>query len=90
MINQTVTLEIPREWIIGLPEEELTYRQIIRLGIRQYKLGRAIELYREGVGSLGYIAEQIGLPKQELIQVMRSEGIEPEFSEDTIREELSV
>jgi len=32
-MEQTVTVTIPREWIMGLPEEKLTYKQIFRLGI---------------------------------------------------------
>jgi len=61
---QYLTVKIPRMWIKGLPEEELTLKQIIRLGIYQYKVERAIQLYRDGVGSLGYVAEQMGLKKQ--------------------------
>ncbi|MDM8522943.1 hypothetical protein QUF80_06175 [Desulfococcaceae bacterium HSG8] len=89
MMEQTITVTIPREWITGLPEEELTYKQIFRLGIRQYKIKRAVQLYRDDVGSPGYISEQIGLPKQDLIRELRLCGIEPDFSEETVQEELA-
>ena len=36
-MEQDLTVKIPRTWIKGLPEEELTLKQIIRLGIYQYK-----------------------------------------------------
>lgn len=88
-MEQEVTVNIPRAWIKGLPEEELTFKQIVRLGIYQYKVERAIQLYRDGVGSLGYIAEQMGLNKQDLIREARHCNINPEFSEQTIEEELS-
>jgi hypothetical protein len=88
-MEQDITVKIPRGWIKGLPEEELTLKQIIRLGIHQYKMERAIQLYRDGVGSIGYVAEQIGLNKQKLIQEARRHKIDPEFSEQTIKEELS-
>lgn len=32
-MEQDVTVKIPRTWIKGLPEEELTLKQILRLGI---------------------------------------------------------
>ena len=32
-MEQDITVKIPRGWIKGLPEEELTLKQIIRLGI---------------------------------------------------------
>lgn len=88
-MEQDVTVKIPRTWIKGLPEEELTLKQIVRLGIYQYKVERAIQLYRDGVGSLGYVAEQMGLNKQDLIREARNHNIEPEFSDQTIHEELS-
>ena len=88
-MEQDITVKIPRTWIKGLPEEELTLKQIIRLGIHQYKVERAIQLYREGVGSLGYVAEQTGLNKQDLIREARHHNIDLEYSEQTIKEELS-
>jgi predicted HTH domain antitoxin len=88
-MEQDITLKIPRNWIKGLPEEELTLKQIVRLGIYQYKVERAIQLYRDGVGSLGYVAEQMGLNKQDLIAEARRHNIEPEYSSQTVQEELS-
>ena len=43
-MEQDVTVKITRTWIKGLPEDELTLKQIIRLGIYQYKVERAIQL----------------------------------------------
>jgi len=88
-MEQDLTVKIPRTWIKGLPDEELILKQIVRLGIHQYRLERAIQLYRDGVGSLGYVAEQMGLNKQDLIREARHHNIEPEFSDQTIQEELS-
>lgn len=83
-MEQEMTIKIPQAWIKGLPQEELTLKQIIRLGIYQYKVERAIQLYRDGAGSLGYVAEQIGLNKQDLISEARNRNITPDFSEQTI------
>ena len=88
-MEQDLTVKIPRTWIKGLPDEELILKQIVRLGIYQYRLERAIQLYRDGVGSLGYVAEQMGLNKQDLIREARRHNIDPEFSDQTIQEELS-
>lgn len=72
----------------GLPREELALQQIFRLGVARYKVERAIQLYRDGVGSLGYIAEKMGLDKQSLIREARLHDLSPDFSEQTIREDL--
>jgi len=70
-MEQSITVSIPREWVTGLPEEYLTYQQIFRLGIRRYKIERAVQLYLDGVGSPGYISQQLGLSKQDLICELR-------------------
>lgn len=88
-MEQEITVKIPRDWIEGLPSEELTLKQIVRLGIHQYKVERALKLYYDGVGSLGYIAEQIEINKQELICAARHQNIVPETSDLTINEELA-
>ena len=88
-MEQEVTIKIPRNWMKGLPEEELTLKQIVRLGIHQYRVERALQFYRDGIGSLGYVAEQMGVDKQDLIKAARQQGITPDFSDRTLSEELS-
>ena len=88
-MEQTVAMQIPRQWLEGVSEEQVTLQQIFRLGLYQYKVERALALYRDDVGSLGYIAEQLGLSKRDLIREARVRGIEPDFSEETVREELA-
>lgn len=88
-MKQTVVMQIPRHWLEGVPEEPIALQQIFRLGLYQYKVERALALYRDGVGSLGYIAEQLGLSKRDLIREARARGIEPDFSAETVQEELA-
>jgi hypothetical protein len=88
-MEQTIEMQVPRSWLEGIPEEPLTLQQIFRLGLYQYQVERGLKLYRDGVGSLGYIAEQLGLSKRDLIREARLRGIEPDFSEQTAREELA-
>ena len=87
-MEQTIAIQIPRQWLKDVPDKEATLQQIFKLGLDQYKVERALALYRDGAGSLGYVAEQLGLPKEKLIQEARLRGIEPDFSEETVREEL--
>ena len=88
-MEQTVAMRMPQSWLVGIPQEPLTLEQIFRMGLYQYKVDRALKLYRDGVGSLGYIAEQLGLAKRDLVREARLRGIEPDFSEETVREELT-
>ena len=88
-MKQTVALQIPRHWLEGISEEPITLQRIFRLGLYQYKVEQALALYRNGVGSLGYVAEQLGLPKRDLIREARARGLEPDFSAETVREDLA-
>jgi len=88
-MEQTIAMQVPRSWLEGIPEEPLTLQQIFRLGLHQYQVERGLQLYRDGVGSLGYIAEQLGLSKRDLIREARLRGIEPAFTEQTVQEELA-
>jgi hypothetical protein len=83
-----IDLQVPRSWLAGVADEPLTLQRIFRVGLYHYKIERALTLYREGVGSLGYIAEQLGLPKQELIRAARQQGLEPDWSEDSLAEDV--
>ncbi len=87
-MSQLVTIQVPHDWIDGLPQEELALKEIFRMGIYEYKVKRAIKLYKKGIGSLGYIAEKIGILKQDLIREFRLRNIEPEFSKLTFKEDL--
>lgn len=88
-MEQSVVIQIPEEWLKDIPEESLTLRQIFKLGLTQYRMERALALYQDGAGSLGYLAEKLGIPKPQLVQAARHQGIEPDFSEETVREELA-
>ena len=87
-MEQTIAIQIPRRWLEDVPKEETALQQIFKLGLEQYKIERALVLYQDGAGSLGYVAERFGLSKRKLIQEARSQGVEPDFSEETVREEL--
>jgi predicted HTH domain antitoxin len=88
-MEKTITMEIPEEWLRDLDlEQGLVIQEIVRLGVHQFKVRRALEMYQAGAGSLGYVAERTGLSKRDLIREARARGIEPSFDEQTLREEL--
>ena len=69
-------------------QEEAVIQKIIQLGVQQFKVRRALEMYQAGAGSLGYVAEKVGLSKRDLVREARARGIEPAFDEQAVREEL--
>ncbi|MGE0085092.1 MAG: DUF433 domain-containing protein [Desulfococcaceae bacterium] len=74
----------------GATEKELceAYPRLTPENIREmYKIEREIAFYRENIGTFGYIAEQLGLSKTELIKALRVNNTEPDFSDETVLEE---
>lgn len=87
---KTITVEIPEQWLQGLDwNQGAMMQEIIQLGTRQFKIQRALEMYQAGIGSLGFVADKVGIPKRDLIREARSRGIEPLFDEETVQEELA-
>ena len=90
-MEKTITMEIPEQWLQDLDlDQRMVMQEIVRLGVHQFKVRRALEMYQAGTGSLGYVAEKTGLSKRDLIREARARGIEPSFDEQTVREELGV
>ena len=90
-LEQVITLEVPAQWVQDLDLDQAAVMQdIIQLGVYQFKVRRALEMYQAGAGSLGYVAERMGLSKRDLIREARARGIEPSFDEQTVREELGL
>ena len=71
-------------------KDENVIRHIFELGLTQLKIDQALRLYRQGGMSIGYAAQLAGIPKQEMFRQARVSGIEPSFSEQTLREELGL
>ena len=88
-MEKTISMSIPEAWVHGLEWDQTTVLQeVFRLGVQQYKIRRAIEMYQSCMGSLGFIAEKMALPKRELIREARTRGIEPRIDDQTLIEEL--
>ncbi|HDN79536.1 MAG TPA: hypothetical protein ENG33_03590 [Chloroflexi bacterium] len=91
---QTAVREMLLHELEELPEEKtaevLDFVRFIKSRMtEELKIEQALALYREGKGSIGYIAELVGIPKRELVREAKKRGIEPEFSEKTVKEELT-
>jgi hypothetical protein len=88
-MDKVVTVEIPEQWLQDLDwHQGAVVQEIIQLGTHQLKVRRALEMYQAGAGSLGYVAEKVGLSKRDQIREARAQGIEPPFDEQTVHEEL--
>jgi predicted HTH domain antitoxin len=89
-MGKSITMEIPEQLLEGLDvDRSLVIQEIIQLGVYQFKVRRALEMYQARVGSLGYIAEKLGLSKRQLVEEARQRGLDPFYDEQTVQEDLA-
>lgn len=90
MSTEALTLTIP----VSLAQELNSAGQefvveVLERGLRELKIERALERYARGGISFGAAAHQAGVPQSQLARHAYARGMEPPFSAETLREELS-
>lgn len=84
----TVQLEIPQGWAKDL-EDQATLLEVLSLGLEERRLQRALSLYQKGVGSLGYVAELVGLSERVLMEKARQRGALPQHDQHFADQDLT-
>ncbi len=62
MPGAEVAIAVAREFAQQLPTEPDEGRQVLELGLREWRIRKALEGYRRGEGSLAFAAQQAGVP----------------------------
>jgi predicted HTH domain antitoxin len=83
----TVQLTVPEEWMQDL-KDQAALLEILGLGLEEYRLQRALALYQRGAGSIGYVAELVGIPQRVLIEKARQRGVFPQYDEQLAEQDL--
>jgi len=82
-------LEIPDEVSQKLKPYKDRLQELVLLGLQQLQIQEALTLYSRGLISFGRAAELAGLSEKEMIRHARASGIQPRWSEDMAKEELT-
>jgi predicted HTH domain antitoxin len=83
----TVQLTLPGEWMQDL-KDQATLLEILGLGLEEYRFRRALSLYQGGAGSIGYVAELVGIPQRVLIEKARQRGVLPHYDDHFADQDL--
>ncbi len=78
---RTITIRLPDYLIKELLEEESPIYEILKLGLKQLKIEKAIARYKKGGVSLAKVAESAGISIREMIPVAYAHGLEPKYDE---------
>jgi len=86
---KTITIRLPDYLIKELPEDETTIYEILKLGLKQLKIEKAIARYKKGGVSLAKVAELAGISIREMIPIAYAHGLEPKYDEALDGSEIS-
>ena len=75
-----VQIQVPEEWLPDL-NDPATLLEVLGLGLEEYHVQRALALYEKGAGSLGYVADLVGISKRVLMEHARKRGVLPPYEE---------
>jgi hypothetical protein len=77
MPHATVSIPLPEDLARELPAEPEERQAVLELGLREWRIRRALEGYRQGTGSLAFAARQAGISLREMIPLAYAHGLEP-------------
>jgi predicted HTH domain antitoxin len=83
----TVQLNIPQEWLQDV-QDPTALLEILSLGLEERRIQRALRLYQQGAGSLGYVAELVNISKRVLMEEARRRGCLPQYEEHLVERDL--
>jgi len=86
---KTITIRLPDYLVSELPEEESSIHEILKLGLKQLKIEKAIERYKKGDVSLAKVAELAGISIREMIPIAYAHGLEPKYDESLVDSKIN-
>jgi predicted HTH domain antitoxin len=73
-----IQLQVPVEWEEDLRDPAVLL-EVLGLGLEEYRIRQALLLYQKGLGSLGYVADIVGIPERVLMEEARRRGVLPHY-----------
>lgn len=85
----TVKLEISEDLLKDLDiEDSSNLKEILEMGIKQVKIEKALQSFKEGTISLAKAAELADIPLREMMLHASARGITPAYDQEMIEEEI--
>ena len=88
--EKVLTVKVPPELAEKMPPSQIERREVIRLGLVQWRVRKALEEYHQGGCSLAYAAEQAGVSLREMTSFAYAYGLEPRFDESLLQSDLTL
>ena len=85
----TITIAVPDELSHQLEPYHDELDTLLRIGLREIKMGSSLALFKEGNVSLWKAARLAGVSLREMTQYAIAQGVRAVADEETMREELA-
>jgi len=79
MPRREVAIPISEETARQLPASPEERQEVLVLGLREWKVRKALDAYSSGEGSLAFAARQAGVSLREIIPLAYAHGLSPKF-----------
>jgi hypothetical protein len=77
MARSTVSITVPEELAGQMPADPGDRQQVLALGLREWRIRKALQAYKRGEGSLAHAAQQAGVSLREMIPLAYAHGLVP-------------
>ena len=85
-----VKIEVSDQLVRDLPTDPAERSRILKIGLREWRIQKALEPYRQGEGTLAHAAQAAGIPLREMIALAYAHGLSPKVDPAWLREDLSI
>jgi hypothetical protein len=89
MPRHSISIPVSEELARQLPPDPRERQEVLVLGLREWKVRKALEAYGRGEGSLAYAAQRAGISLREMIPLAYAHGLTPK-SESVGTDELDL
>ena len=86
---ETIEIKLPDYLAKKLLQEESSIQRVLKLGLKQLEIEKAIERYKKGGISLGKAAEIAGISIREMIPIAYAHGLEPKYDQSIIESPIT-
>ena len=77
MSRHSVSIPVSEELARELPPDPQERQEVLVLGLREWKVRKALEAYGRGEGSLAHAAHKAGISLREMIPLAYAHGLTP-------------
>jgi len=77
MPHPTVSIAVTEELARQLPPDPQERQEVLVLGLREWKVRKALDAYKRGQGSLAHAAQEAGISLREMIPLAYARGVTP-------------